>query len=87
MKKSKLDLIYPVDELNINTWKLWDPGKCHKLIELIKIISKKYLNIMKKSKLALIYPVDALDVNTWTLWNQGKYHKLIKLFKIISRKI
>ena len=41
MKKSKLDLIYPVDELNINTWKLWAPGKYHKLIELIKIISKK----------------------------------------------
>ena len=48
MKKSKLDLIYPVDELNINTWKLWDPGKCHKLIELIKIISKKYPNDIEK---------------------------------------
>ena len=48
MKKSKLDLIYPVDELNINTWKLWDPGKYHKLIELIKIISKKYPNDIEK---------------------------------------
>ena len=48
MKKSKLDLIYPVDELNINTWKLWDPGKCHKLIELIKIISKKNPNDIEK---------------------------------------
>ena len=48
MKKSKLDLIYPVDEPNINTWKLWDPGKYHKLIELIKIISKKYPNDIEK---------------------------------------
>ena len=48
MKKSKLDLIYPVDELEINTWTLWDPGKCHKLIKLIKIISKKYLNNIEK---------------------------------------
>ena len=38
MKKSKLYLIYPIDELNIDTWKLWDPGKYHKLIELINII-------------------------------------------------
>ena len=45
MKKSKLDLIYPVDELNINTWKLWDPGKCHKLMELI---NKKYPNDIEK---------------------------------------
>ena len=48
MKKSKLDLIYPVDELNINTWKLWDPGKYHKLRELIKMISKKYPKILKR---------------------------------------
>ena len=48
MKKSKLDLIYTVDELNINTWKLWGPGKYHKLIELIKIISKKYPNDIEK---------------------------------------
>ena len=48
MKKSKLDLIYPVDELDINTWTLWDPGKYHKLIKLIKIISKKYLNDIDK---------------------------------------
>ena len=45
---SKLDIIYPVDEPNINTWKLWDPGKYHKLIELIKIISKKYPNDIEK---------------------------------------
>ena len=48
MKKSKLDLIYPEDELDINTWTLWDPGKYHKLIKLIKIISKKYLNDIEK---------------------------------------
>ena len=43
MTKSKLDLIYPVDELKINTWKLSDPGKYNKLIELIKKMSEKYL--------------------------------------------
>ena len=48
MKKSKLDLIYPVDELDMNTLTLWDPGKYHKLIKLIKIISKKYLNDIEK---------------------------------------
>ena len=48
IKKSKLDLIYPEDELDINTWTLWDPGKYHKLIKLIKIISKKYLNDIEK---------------------------------------
>ena len=48
MKKSKLDLIYPEDELDINTWTLWDPGKYHKLIKSIKIISKKYLNDIEK---------------------------------------
>ena len=48
MKKSKLDLFYPVGELDINTLTLWDPGKCHKLIKLIKIISKKYLNNIEK---------------------------------------
>ena len=48
MKKSKLDLIYPEDELDINTWTLWEPGKYHKLIKLIKIISKKYLNDIEK---------------------------------------
>ena len=41
MKKSKLALIYPVDELDVNTWTLWDQGKYHKLIKLIKIISRK----------------------------------------------
>ena len=48
MKKIKLDLIYPEDELDINTWTLWDPGRYHKLIKLIKIISKKYLNEIEK---------------------------------------
>ena len=48
MKKIKLDLIYPEDELDINTWTLWEPGKYHKLIKLIKIISKKYLNDIEK---------------------------------------
>ena len=48
MKKSKIDLIYPVNALNINTWTLWDPGKYHKLIKLIKIISKKYLSDIEK---------------------------------------
>ena len=41
MKKSKLALIYPVDALDVNTWTLWDQGKYHKLIKLIKIISRK----------------------------------------------
>ena len=44
MKKSKLDLIYPEDELDINIWTIWDPGKYNKLIRLIKIISRKYSN-------------------------------------------
>ena len=48
IKKSKLDLIYPEDELDINTWTLWDPGRYHKLIKLIKIISKKFLNDIEK---------------------------------------
>ena len=48
VKKSKLDLIYPVDGLDINTWTLWDPGKCHELIKLIKILSKKILNDIEK---------------------------------------
>ena len=48
MKKSKLDINYPVYELDINTWTLWDPEKCHKLIKLIKIISRKYLNNIEK---------------------------------------
>ena len=48
MKKSKLALIYPVEELDVNTWTLWDPGKYRKLIKLIKIISKKYLNDIEK---------------------------------------
>ena len=48
MKKSKLDLIYPEDELDINTWTLWEPRKYHKLIKLIKIISKKILNDIEK---------------------------------------
>ena len=48
MKKSKLALIYQVDALDVNTWTLWDPGKYHKLIKLIKIISKKYLNDIEK---------------------------------------
>ena len=47
MKKSKLDLIYPEDELDIYTWTLWDPGK-YKLIKLIQIISTKYLNDIEK---------------------------------------
>ena len=48
MKKSKLDLIYPEDEPDINTWTLWDPGKYHKFIKSIKKISKKYLNDIEK---------------------------------------
>ena len=48
MKKCKLDLIYSVDELDVNTWTLWDPGKYRKLTKLIKIISKKYLNDIEK---------------------------------------
>ena len=48
MKKSKLDLFYPVGELDINTLTLWDAGKYHKLIKFIKIISKRYLNDIEK---------------------------------------
>ena len=48
IKKSKLDLIYPEDELDINTWTLWDPGRYHKLIKLSKIISKTVLNDIEK---------------------------------------